>query len=58
MSFLTSFLTGRRAADLLNRMNPMMVSLLRQLDRVVSETAGCDTYIAKFSNALEKLIMA
>ena len=37
-------------------MNPLMLSLLRQLDRVVTETAGCDTYIDRYSNALEKLI--
>ena len=35
---------------------PIVMSLLRQLDRLVSETAGCDSFIQKFVIMLEQLI--
>lgn len=35
---------------------PIAMSLLRQLDRLVTETSGCESYINKFVNLLEKLI--
>jgi len=34
----------------------MVLSMLRQLDRIVTETAGCDSYITKFVTALDKLV--
>jgi hypothetical protein len=35
---------------------PLAMSLLRQLDRLVTETSGCDSYINKFVTLLEKLV--
>jgi hypothetical protein len=55
LQLVSTLLLGRHSQDDLSVLSPLMLSLLRQLDRVVTETAGCDIYISRFATALEKL---
>lgn len=37
-------------------MGPLIGSLVKSMDRVVTETAGCDSFIGNLLKALESLI--